>query len=80
MAKRQQERYKPEQVIEALRKCCGIPARAATMLDCDRQTVLNYCKKYPKVQAARTALDAGYVAVILDRFLRHTGIKPELLT
>jgi hypothetical protein len=53
MAKRQQERFKPEQVIDALRKCRGIPARAATILECDRQTVLNYCKKYPKVQAAR---------------------------
>jgi len=26
-----------------------------------------------------TELDAGYVAVILDRFHRHTGIQPELI-
>jgi hypothetical protein len=53
MAKRQQERYTADKMIEALRKARGIAARAAEMLGCDRQTVLNYCKKYPTVQAAR---------------------------
>lgn len=53
MAKRQQERYTTDQMIDALRKSRGIAARAAEMLGCDRQTVLNYCKRYATVQAAR---------------------------
>lgn len=53
MAKRQQERYTTAQMIEALHKARGIPARAADMLGCDRHTVLNYCKRYKAVQAAR---------------------------
>jgi hypothetical protein len=43
--------YKPQQVADALRKSRGIKAAAARLLGCERETVENYCKRYPQVQA-----------------------------
>jgi hypothetical protein len=40
------------QMAEALRKARGIKALAARSLGCDPETVHNYCKRYPTVQAA----------------------------
>lgn len=45
-------RYKAEQVIEALQKARGIKAVAAKVLGCSRQTVDNYIGRYVTVKAA----------------------------
>jgi hypothetical protein len=47
------ERYTPEQVAEALRKTKGLLFLAAKHLGCEPETIRNYCKRYPSVQAAR---------------------------
>ena len=44
-------RYTPKQVADALRKSRGIKAAAARLLGCERDTVENYCKRHPSVQA-----------------------------
>jgi hypothetical protein len=46
------EKMTPAAVAEALRRTRGIKAAAAQLLQCDRSTVLNYCKRYATVQQA----------------------------
>lgn len=40
------------QMAHAIRTSRGILAAAARSLGCERETVVNYCKRYPTVQAA----------------------------
>jgi hypothetical protein len=47
------QRYTAKQVIEALIETKGMVYLAAHRLGCDPDTVRNYCKRYPSVQAAR---------------------------
>ena len=46
-------RYTALQVIEALRTSRGLISMAAEKLQCDVDTVQNYCKRYPTVEAAK---------------------------
>lgn len=46
-------RYTAQQVITALRTSRGLVSMAAQKLQCDVDTVLNYCKRFPTVQAAK---------------------------
>jgi hypothetical protein len=48
-------RYTAAQVIAALRETKGMIFLAAKRLGCDPDTVQNYCKRYPTVQAAKDA-------------------------
>jgi hypothetical protein len=48
-------RYTAAQVIAALRETKGMVFLAAKRLGCDPDTVQNYCKRSPTVQAARDA-------------------------
>lgn len=49
------QRYTAAQVIAALHATKGMVFLAAKRLGCDYDTVLNYCKRYPTVQAAKDA-------------------------
>jgi hypothetical protein len=51
MAKR--NRYTPAQVITALQACRGMVYVAAKHLQCDPETIMNYCKRYPAVEQAK---------------------------
>lgn len=49
------QRYTAAQVAQALTTSKGLVYLAAKRLKCDAETVYNYCKRYPSVQAAREA-------------------------
>jgi len=49
-------RYRVSQVIAALRATKGMVYLTAKKLGCDPETVENYCKRHPSVQAAKEAL------------------------
>lgn len=51
-----EERFTPEQLIEALHEHHGVKIRAAKALGCSRMTVENYVKRYDDVRDA--VLDA----------------------
>jgi hypothetical protein len=53
MARKQQ--YTVAQVIAALRKNKGMVFVTAKQLKCTPETIQNYCKRYPTVQAAKDA-------------------------
>jgi hypothetical protein len=46
-------RYTAGQMIEALKATKGMIYLAAQRLQCDHQTVLNYCKRYPTVEQTK---------------------------
>lgn len=46
------EKYKAEQVIEAIKKTKGLVTHTARYLGCEPDTVRNYVKRYPSVAAA----------------------------
>lgn len=48
-------RYTAAEVIAALKETKGMMFLAAKRLGCDHDTVLNYCKRHPSVQAAKDA-------------------------
>jgi len=47
------QRYTAKQVADALIETKGMLFIAAQRLGCDPETIRNYCKRYPSVQAAR---------------------------
>jgi hypothetical protein len=49
------QRFSARQVIDALVATKGMVSYAAKRLQCDIDTVLNYCNRYPTVDAARHA-------------------------
>lgn len=49
------QRYTAQQVIAALQETKGMIFLAAKRLGCDPETIANYCKRYPTVQAAKDA-------------------------
>jgi hypothetical protein len=49
------QRYTAQQVIAALTETKGMIYLAAQRLGCNAETIRNYCKRYPSVQAARDA-------------------------
>jgi len=49
------ERYTAQEVAAALHATKGTAYLAAKQLGCTHDTVLNYCKRYPSVQAANDA-------------------------
>jgi hypothetical protein len=51
MAKR--HRYTAQQVIDALHATRGLVYLAAQRLQCDPDTIMNYCKRYPTVEQAK---------------------------
>lgn len=51
MAKR--DRYTAQQVIDALKATRGMVYLTAKRLQCNPQTVMNYCKKFPSVAQAK---------------------------
>jgi hypothetical protein len=48
-------RFTAQQVIDALQTTKGMVYLAAKQLKCDPDTVMNYCKRYPTVEAAKVA-------------------------
>jgi hypothetical protein len=46
------EKFTPQQMIMAIRRHHGMVTQTAQALRCQRQTVLNYCRRYPEVAAA----------------------------
>lgn len=59
-----EEKFAPEQIIEALRASKGMVYIAADALGCTAKTVYNYIERYPEVKEARKAargrtLDVG---------------------
>lgn len=46
-------RFTAQQVIEALHACRGMLYLTAKHLQCNPQTILNYCKKFPSVAQAK---------------------------
>ena len=46
-------RYTKQQVIDALQATRGLVYLAAERLGCDPDTVMNYCKRYAEVEAAK---------------------------
>jgi hypothetical protein len=44
-------RYTKHQVMDALEACRGLASMAARRLGCTHETVLNYMKRYPEVNA-----------------------------
>jgi hypothetical protein len=46
-------RYKPEEIIAVFRTNHGNVSATARVLGCDRGTVLDYCTRFPEVQAAK---------------------------
>lgn len=55
------QRYTIAQVIEAIHATAGIETAAAKRLNCDRDTIANYRKRYPQVEAAMTQARAGII-------------------
>jgi hypothetical protein len=51
MAKK--HRYSQAQVINALTACRGMVYLAAKRLQCNPQTIMNYCKRFPAVEQAK---------------------------
>jgi hypothetical protein len=49
------QRYTAKQVAKVLVETKGMLFIAAERLGCDPETIRNYCKRYPSVQAARDA-------------------------
>lgn len=49
------QRYTAKEVAQALIETKGMVYIAAQRLGCDPDTIRNYCKRYPSVQAARDA-------------------------
>jgi hypothetical protein len=49
------QRYTAKQVANALIETKGMLFIAAERLGCDPETIRNYCRRYPSVQAARDA-------------------------
>jgi hypothetical protein len=47
------QRFTPAQVIAALKKSKGMVYLAAKRLECDPDTILNYCRRYPSVERAK---------------------------
>ena len=47
------QRYTAQQVADALKACKGMVTIAAGQLNCDVDTVLNYCKRYSVCEAAK---------------------------
>ena len=47
------QRFSARQVIDALRETKGMVSYAARRLQCDIDTIQNYCNRYPSVDAAR---------------------------
>ena len=56
-----QEKFTPEQIIEALREMGGFVTKAADMLGCNYRTLENYFHKYPEILEARKEIDNGYL-------------------
>lgn len=50
MAKRSQEKFTPEQIVEALNATQGLVYLAADRLRCSAKTVYNYANRYKAVQ------------------------------
>jgi hypothetical protein len=48
-------RFTPAQIIAALKKTKGMVYLAAKRLDCDPDTIHNYCKRYPAVERVKQA-------------------------
>src|SRR5262245_33874272 len=46
-------RYTAQQVIDALHATRGLVYLAAKRLQCDPDTVMNYCKRHPTVEQAK---------------------------
>ena len=47
------QRYTAAQMVAALHAAKGMVTIAAQHLGCDVDTVLNYCRRYPSVEAAK---------------------------
>ncbi len=48
-------RFTPAEIVAALTACKGLVYLTAKRLKCAPETISNYCKRYPSVQAAKDA-------------------------
>jgi hypothetical protein len=46
------QQFRPQQVIDAIRRHHGMLTFAATALRCNRETIRNYAKRYPEIAEA----------------------------
>ena len=60
-------RYTAQQVIDALRTTKGMIYLAAKQLQCDPDTIMNYCKRYPAVEAAKVDVRGEVLDVRVNR-------------
>jgi hypothetical protein len=63
-----QQRYSQETMIEALRKARGLKSVAARILSCHRNTIQEYCDRFPRVAAVvqeerESMIDIGEAAL-----------------
>ncbi len=63
------QRYTATEVAEALLKTNGLIFLAARRLKCDPETIYNYCKRYPSVQAVREAMRGQMVDLAESKLL-----------
>jgi hypothetical protein len=45
-------KFEPEEVIEAIEQSFGRVTQVAAILECNRETVYQYCKRFPEIQKA----------------------------
>jgi hypothetical protein len=64
------QRFTPAQIIAALKKTKGLVYLAAKRLECDPDTIMNYCKRYPAVERAKQALRGEMVDLAEMRLLQ----------
>jgi hypothetical protein len=65
------QRFTAAQVIVALQATKGMVYLAAKRLKCDPDTVLNYCKRYPSVEAAKQT-QRGELVDLAEQKLRES--------
>jgi hypothetical protein len=65
------QRYTAAQVTAALVATKGLVFLTAKRLKCDPDTVLNYCKRYPSVEAAKQA-QRGELVDLAEQKLRES--------
>lgn len=69
------EKFKPEQIAEALRATAGIHVAAAAKLRCSRYTIARMVKRYPKLQKLQDELNEEILDV--GESVLVTALKSE---
>src|SRR5262245_22914892 len=70
------QRFTAAQVAQVLTQTKGLIFLAAKRLRCDPSTIVNYCHRYPSVQAVRDAM-RGQLVDMAEQKLRQSIEKGE---